>query len=440
MAKISIQGMPQPGQNLGAQFEQGLLYLQGLLLQTIEEGARAALGIRAGADAAASIAAVLASDEDSPSGLDPSELPEAALNALINPKAVINRKDGNGWGSLAAIDKTRQELFGYELGGLFVEKALINILYNLCKGRQDSPQGLNEWRVTNLDAIDTKCQELFHHEMKDLFVEKATIGILHSLWQPSPDFLRSFTAEIASQGDLNSRDEKGYTLLCVAAGEGHTNIAEALIKAGADVDATDHMDRTPLHVAAHAGNPTVIEALIAAGANIHATSWGDTPLHYAARAGNLAAIEALIRAKANFDAIDRCEITPLHWAASTGHPDIALALIKANANIHATDFWKRTPLHAAAHAGHLDIALALIKANANIHATNHWGDTPLYLAKISGRTELVACLEAHKAKAAAQVPAPAQVAALDTAPAQGQEQDQVEVLGSEFSEAPVDQP
>jgi hypothetical protein len=351
MAKTPSISFPEGtfGQNLGAQLEGGLQDLQDLLLQIIEESP-----VRAGARAAASSASetssastsVSACSEASPSEPDMSQLFGQALDALLGCK-------NNGWiiKNLAAIDKKYQELFG---------------------------------------------QGLFGHELGNILVEKALVPILHSLWQEWPVLPQIFIAEIASQGGLNSRDERGYTLLFEAVELGHPNIVKALIEAGADVDATDGWGRTALHVAAESGNPELIKLPLAHEANIHA--------------------------------IDCFKRTPLHWAALKGHPDIALDLIARGAKLNEPDNMGRTPLHWAALQGHLADIKALIAAGADVNKADNDGRTALYLAENwGGGPEAIACLKAHKAKAAAEVAESAPAPAPEQAQAQAEAQDPASV-------------
>ena len=62
----------------------------------------------------------------------------------------------------------------------------------------------------------------------------------------------------------------GKTALQLAAKQGHLDIVQALVGAGANLEAasTDQYQRTPLHCAAYSGNFNVVQFLVSAGARL----------------------------------------------------------------------------------------------------------------------------------------------------------------------------
>ncbi len=85
------------------------------------------------------------------------------------------------------------------------------------------------------------------------------------------------------EANVNAKlDKEGYTALILAAWKGHTDIAKALIKAGADVNVKDNDERTALMMAGSARHLEVVEALIEAGADVNVKDrYGLTALDYA---------------------------------------------------------------------------------------------------------------------------------------------------------------
>lgn len=110
------------------------------------------------------------------------------------------------------------------------------------------------------------------------------------------------TALLKKGADCNTSNEEGASLLMLAAGAGHIEMVEMLIKAGAKVDATDARGWTPLMKALfnyeqNRGFPDVVSALIEAGADIeHQVSYGTRPLMIAAGYGEASVVEVLLAA------------------------------------------------------------------------------------------------------------------------------------------------
>ena len=75
---------------------------------------------------------------------------------------------------------------------------------------------------------------------------------------------------------------RAQTPLCEAAVNGHVDVAQLLIAAGADINKGDINGRTPMHWAAVRGHEKVAQLLIKAGADINKEdNWERTPLHWA---------------------------------------------------------------------------------------------------------------------------------------------------------------
>ena len=147
-----------------------------------------------------------------------------------------------------------------------------------------------------------------------------------------------------------------------------TDVAEALIAAGADPNTTDGMGKTPLHVAASL-TPEVVEVLLAAGADPNArNNDGQTPLHDA----QPEAAEVLLAAGADPNARNNDGQTPLHDA----QPEAAEALLAAGADPNARNNDGQTPLHAALRKP--EVLEVLLAGGANSNARNGEGDTPLH--------------------------------------------------------------
>ncbi|MDG5767557.1 ankyrin repeat domain-containing protein [Balneolales bacterium ANBcel1] len=85
---------------------------------------------------------------------------------------------------------------------------------------------------------------------------------------------------------VNLADEKGNTLLMLAAYNGEEETVAMLIRNGADVDRRNDRGQTPLGGVAFKGYTDVAELLIRAGADLHADNGaGMKPVHFAAMFG-----------------------------------------------------------------------------------------------------------------------------------------------------------
>ena len=125
-----------------------------------------------------------------------------------------------------------------------------------------------------------------------------------------------------------------------------------LLRGGADANASQGDGMSALHWAAQNGDSNIAEALIYAGANLEATTrlGGYTPLHLAARAGRGQVARALIESGADVDAPTTTgEVTPLHFAAGSGDVEAVRVLLEHGAIVNAREAqWGQTPLMFAA--------------------------------------------------------------------------------------------
>ena len=125
-------------------------------------------------------------------------------------------------------------------------------------------------------------------EVGDLFLKAGQSGVL--------DVLRELH-EARGPAILGETDEDGYTALHRASYNGHVDIVEYLIGAGARVDARTADGWQPLHCACRWNKVGVASLLLQNGASVNAqTDGGQTPLHLAASNDRAAAVlELLLR-------------------------------------------------------------------------------------------------------------------------------------------------
>lgn len=102
--------------------------------------------------------------------------------------------------------------------------------------------------------------------------------------------VQDLQSQIADSSAVNLRDEKGFTPLHYAAGNGAPELMQILLQAGADANAQNNtMAQTPLHWAARTGSSEAVLMLIAAGVDLAARDAIDRPvIFFAARNERLA--------------------------------------------------------------------------------------------------------------------------------------------------------
>jgi ankyrin repeat protein len=119
------------------------------------------------------------------------------------------------------------------------------------------------------------------------------------------------------------------TALFASSSEGHHEVVEELIKAGADIESKDSYENTCLMFAVYKGRARVVQLLINAGCEV--------------------------------DVLDNNEETCLMDAARHGYTTIAEMLLQANCNVLAKNLEGETALDIAKNCGNLDVVSAIKK-------------------------------------------------------------------------------
>ncbi|MGF6755748.1 ankyrin repeat protein [Paraburkholderia sp. GAS42] len=128
----------------------------------------------------------------------------------------------------------------------------------------------------------------------------------------------------------NLRNEKGDSLLMLAAYHGHVDAVRTLAERGADPNLRNDNGQTPIAGAAFKGFKGVVETLLAHGADVEGASPdGRTALMIAAMFNRTEIVDLLIANGANPNARDAGGFTPLDAANKMGAPDTPAILAKA---------------------------------------------------------------------------------------------------------------
>lgn len=189
--------------------------------------------------------------------------------------------------------------------------------------------------------------------------------------------------------ELDQQNQKGETLLHLAARAGNLAHVAFLLDEGADFDIQDAQGQTPLFIAAVSNAKEVVELLILCGAdlNLKTIFSSQDPLEIA-EAAIKQSITKLKRLQANATPLG----TPLHVAAKTDNR-LAVQLLVRHMNINLQDKLGRTALHEAVLSGKLHNVRTLISGKANLHLKDYMGKTPLDLAKEMNISSIINLLE-----------------------------------------------
>ncbi|XP_061697062.1 ankyrin repeat domain-containing protein 50 [Syngnathoides biaculeatus] len=204
-----------------------------------------------------------------------------------------------------------------------------------------------------------------------------------------------------AQVDLADRDGRtalSVAALCVPTAAGHQGygeVASLLLERGANPGHRDHDGMTPLLLAAYEGHDDMVELLLDAGADVDETAGpvGDapvatavTPLLAAATMGHMNVVSRLLFWGAAVDAIDDEGRTALSLAAAQGSCEVVRALLERGLDENHKDDLGWTPLHAAACEGHRAVCAVLTErgSTARVGEMDVEGRTALILAAQEG--------------------------------------------------------
>jgi uncharacterized protein len=243
-------------------------------------------------------------------------------------------------------------------------------------------------------------------------------------------------------GDLEARNDMGFTLLLAALEGKQTALASWLLDRGANVHARLESGFSALHILTkhfrnrprafqvtvtrdgqevtatdkadvrrlvgshpddeHDALLACVGKLLERGFDVSVTSGAKRtpPLRYAAEVDEALAMFLLRQAKPEVNAADSEGFTALHMAGRFGHLQLAEALLERGAAVDATDTSGFTPLHEAIMAGKKDVVVFLRKKGASVeraittgYQSFQPGDAAAEIAKKSGHPELEALLE-----------------------------------------------
>ena len=198
---------------------------------------------------------------------------------------------------------------------------------------------------------------------------------------------------IAAGANKNERGCSGETPLNVAVLQGQLNVVKYFVEElKVDVDQEEEDDANPLHWAAAEGHVDVIEYLIEAGADKNKKDYNaGTPLQWAAIEGQLEVVKYFVeKLKVDVNQKNEDGETLLHLAvvkrmeenlevAVQGRLDVISYLIdRWGLSVDQQDKKGNTPLHGAVWEGQIDVGKLLVEKGAQLDIANNAGTTPLH--------------------------------------------------------------
>ena len=235
--------------------------------------------------------------------------------------------------------------------------------------------------------------------------------------------------------DPQISDERGTTVLHVAAATGHDSLVQLMLFHKVNPNCASHDGGTPISRAAANGHEEIVQLLLQ-DPTFDATTqsrhdWVRLSQCYnAIKTRNLQQFKDVSTRPLSLAFADRKGQTLLHLAAATGIEEMVSRLLTLGANVNAQDLRGDRPLHiaAASRAPNTAVIRLLINEGADIEAKNYYGDdyginrlpqdaTPLHVAAYTGNTAVIQTLLEEAREALGQVKADSDEPSAPSSPA-----------------------
>ena len=177
---------------------------------------------------------------------------------------------------------------------------------------------------------------------------------------------------------LKMKDKQSNTAMHLAAINGHTDVVEALIDAGAKETGCNNDHMTAMGAAASRGHLDVIKKMKEKGFSLAKTDRRQrTPLVLACREGQEHCVRYFLHHGVDANFPDSSGNSPAHYAAAYGWLHVLKVLLEeGGADADAVASWKATPLSCAALNHHAECVNYLIhRDNVNLNVVDGFGRT-----------------------------------------------------------------
>lgn len=257
----------------------------------------------------------------------------------------------------------KQMLQDLSLGHPLLPYAITNLSHHINKAGDSHPDVVSALDVLFAPGLPTFSIWVYNNWRS---YQSSTLNAIHvASLENWPSYVEHLSAKHPIL--LDAPDGRGRSPLSYAAKEGHSQIAEYLLRQGARPDSDDRIGLTPMHYAASNGHADVAKLLIDAGVSplirttkstsSYAENEGKTALQYALECGHGPILSIFFPLVPPSEA-DRC----LHWACKPDH--IEMVLKTGNANVDSYCGGK-TKLFKAAELYDIEVIQVLLRYGAD---------------------------------------------------------------------------
>jgi ankyrin repeat protein len=310
---------------------------------------------------------------------------------LVRHGADVNATDGNGFTPLHCVSGTKETVV--KLQEILRENSEIQdkiyISYNgedCAKELLQNGANVNQKEIMGCTPLHAACK-MKHSNLIKIFLENgADINALNNMKQsPLHSCLAVGNIEDAellleSGADLNITDVFGKTPLMCAMdwihSEGIINLAilEQLVKLGANLDSPDQKTWTLLHRASNEGNIEVVKFLLKNGADTESKNFrGFTPLFLACAGNHKEIVALLLEKKCQTNVCNAEGVSPLLLAILKSDEDIIKLLLAAGSEITTQDDDGLTLLHKTCALGMYNKSKIFLEAGVKIDQVDNQG-------------------------------------------------------------------